>query len=294
MTHIRTLMLTALALPLAALAAPEQPDTLVSIPQPHQVIVTESPDGITTVMVNGKEGQPGYVYTYTTSMDGPGSDENQLSDGTEFKLPFGRSHTSKKVNFRFLRGILFGMAWNTSHYPGIKNGWEAMITEVAGVSWTPSRMAPTFAIGLGVGWRFWAAQRNWMMARDEAGALQLAPVEPEAQGDKVCRSRIQSFSLTVPVTITQPIYKDFAVQVGALVNFNTYTTAHTKVEQADGIRINTDIQRLHQRPLTIEWMASLGIREYAAVYVKYSPMGMFTAPNGPKFKSLSVGLNLSF
>lgn len=211
-----------------------------------------------------------------------------LSD-EHFALPFSKTG-KKKVQMRFLRNFYAGMAWGTDHYPGLKNGWEVAVAEVIGIGWTPAKKGPTIAIGLGAGWRGMAAARGWLMERQESGRLDMRPAHT-AQGER--RSSMQMFSFTIPVSITQPLYKDFAVSAAGIVNLNTYATAHTQLDTPE-CRYDTDIRRLHQRPLTIDIMGTIGWRDHVGLYVKYSPLGWFTTPNGPRFHTMSVGVNFAF
>ena len=75
--------------------------------------------------------------------------------------------------------------------------------------------------------------------------------------------------------------------------------------KVEGRQINETIRGrdLHVRPLTVDLMAQVGVRHWGrwgrwgrggAVYVKYSPMGLFERDKGPVINPVSVGVMWHF
>ena len=68
-----------------------------------------------------------------------------------------------------------------------------------------------------------------------------------------------------------------------------FPTLDTKVTS----RVQESIKKLHQRPVTVDFLAQLNWRG-VGLYVKYSPCQVINPDWGPDFSSLSTGVSLGF
>ena len=159
---------------------------------------------------------------------------------------------------------------------------------VVGAKYTPWKRGPQFSIGAGIGYKRFSTHKDTdrIFFRGADGRIDVKP-SPHNTTDQT--SSVDIMHLDIPFMITQPIYKDWGFSVGAVASFNTYLIGSTKYKV-----LGENGLGLGQRPVTVDFIASVGYIGGVSIYAKYSPMSVFKDGMGPKFKTLSLGFIIDF
>ena len=161
--------------------------------------------------------------------------------------------------------------------------WEIGLT-VAQYEYTLKNSKTTLCAGIGVDWRnYTLSGHDKMFAKvnDIVGVY-------DRKGDmSELASRISTCSLSLPLMVKQSFNKDFAISLGAQLNWNFYSRVNNYYEENDN-EIDIQTKKIGERPITIDVLGMLHFGDFA-VYCKYSPMSVLKKDKGPDFKSLAVG-----
>lgn len=277
----------------------EVPDTLVVAEKARNITVTKTDEGLKiTIAGYGEKHDTDYVYTSTSSLKND-STESGIWNLNMLKAPSANGKWSVKCAER----IYFGGTIDTegpidmAYWRSLEVGFLNFI----GVEYSPWRMGPRFSLAAGFGYKHFSTHKDTdkTLFRDIDGNLTVGP-SPENTTDQI--SSIGVLHFDIPFMITQPFTKHWAVSVGASVNFNTYVTGSTKYKVlgenefglSPGHKVEESYKHLRQRPVTVDFMASVGYLDGIALYARYSPMSVFKDGAGPKFKTLSLGLLIAF
>lgn len=269
--------------------AVEPSDTTTRVfENPASVSVTNA-DGVTTVRVRDAAA----TYTYTSDTQGaqvsPAQTGSNTGSNVDVTLPFEKNKKWHKVRMPVLANIFGGWVHPVDGEPWLKNGWEIGIGQAVGVDWQPWRLGPTFSTGLGFSWRFLLAQNDTYYCKVGEVVVGL----PYAENQVRDYSRLKLFNFQVPLLVNQNIYRDFGIQLGAIMNFNTYATATTQM-LVDGVQTHVCYKGLHQRFVTFDLFAAIGFMDDCGIYVRYSPMQPFEDGMGPRMHTLAVGAMIGF
>ena len=162
--------------------------------------------------------------------------------------------------------------------------WEIGLT-VAQYEYTPKNSKTTLSAGIGVDWRnYTLSGHDKMFAKvnDVVGVF-------DRKGDiSELASRISTCSLSLPLMVKQSFNKDFAISLGAQLNWNFYSRVNNYYEENDN-EIDIQTKKIGERPITIDVLGMLHFGDFA-VYCKYSPMSVLKKDRGVDFKSLAVGI----
>jgi len=279
-------------------------DTIKVIENAHQITITRNAN-TTCIEAWTSDADGGNIERYTYNVTMQDSTQNETFTESIFAgLPFmsdkkrnRKSATAVKTakwkpkqQIYAVRNIYWG--WNFAYdgKTGLKNCFEVGVAEVIGASWKPWRRGPEFSVGIGFGMKRFRTADDLLFAKD-GDRLTIIPADLDECHDAKAHWDIWAFHL--PLMLTQNITGDFAVAIGATVNFNTYSKAWSSY-LADGVRHTTTFKGLQQRLLTIEPTAIIGFREAIAFYAKWNPMPVMQCGNGPRFKSWSMGVTLNF
>ena len=102
-------------------------------------------------------------------------------------------------------------------------------------------------------------------------------------------SSIYTFGLAVPVLVKQRFSKNFAISLGAQLNWYCYGRVQNHYEIGDNeFEVNT--RGIKYRPLTVDLIGIVHVAKSFGLYCKYSPMSVMKKNYGPDFKSVSVGI----
>lgn len=258
-------------------------DTIQSLQNVNNVIVTQS-GASSTIVVQGTKDNPDFYYSLDTQV----ADAAGIATDTEweFSFPFLKDKPRrKKVCLTWGRDLYIGAALPTSGPEGLDGSVEFGFGQMAGIEYLPWVKGPQFSLGVGIHYRQYTLHGKQVF---EASNHVLGIVPAEA--DKVS-SRLRNFGFQVPLTIYQPIYKDLGVTVGVAAVFNTFTRAASDCFVGN-LRTHKSFTGLHQRLLTYDIFAQIGWKDNLGVYVRYSPASLFESQWGPQFKTISVGVTI--
>ncbi len=183
-------------------------------------------------------------------------------------------------------------------------GWNIMTNKPEGVSskffgsreftiglrykYTPKKALQAYSVGLWVKWnRYAISDKMFYKAENNVVALKDFPA-----GVGSARSRINIFSLSVPLFFTQKLGREsnWTVTLGPVVNFNVRGRLNNVYDQGDEeFDINT--KGIKYRPVTVDLMGMLQYKG-VGIYCKYSPMSVLKKDKGPQFRSVTLGVFL--
>ena len=148
----------------------------------------------------------------------------------------------------------------------------------------PKNSKVCLSAGLGFGWREYPLDGHKHMFYKKDNIVSVGPAD--ANMDNL-RSDIHTTSLTMPLLAKYSFSKNFAVSLGAQLNWNFYGRVGNSYKIGDNdYDVNT--RKIGQRPFTVDVMGIIHVWKIG-FYCKYSPMSVFKKDKGPDFKSLSVG-----
>lgn len=163
--------------------------------------------------------------------------------------------------------------------------WDLQWT-VLQYDYTPKNCKTTFSAGLGLNWRNYTLKGHSDMFVKNNDIVGVAQSESSM---KELSSRIHTLGLAMPLLVKQRFGKNFAISLGAQLNWNYYARINNYYE-VDDHEIDTQTKKIGQRPITIDFLGIIHIAKGLGIYCKYSPMTVLKKDRGVEFKSLSVGL----
>ena len=161
--------------------------------------------------------------------------------------------------------------------------WEIGLT-VAQYEYTPKKSKTTLSAGIGFDWRNYTLSGHDKMFEKVNDVVTV--VERNAKVSELA-SRISTCSISLPLMVKQSFSKDFAVSLGAQLNWNFYSRVNNYYEMGDD-EIDVQTKKIGERPITVDVLGMLHFGDFA-VYCKYSPMSVLKKDKGPDCKSLAVG-----
>ncbi len=265
--------------------ASETPDTITRIQNPEYVEIITKDNNINLKIKDTKNGQS-YDYAY--------SSENGTSsnDDWEINLPFFTTHKEKhqksgrRVSIDWFDNFYVGGLVGLDRPQGMRGGWEIGVDNLVGIFWHTGKQGPVFSLGAGLGYRSTNFGKGMMLAQD-VKRLTIVPCDETISS---ASSRLHLFRLSVPFMITQPLGCGFALRVGAVLNLNTYTSATTKIK-AGKKTFKNSFHSLEQRFATPDFLGSVVLYDNIGVYVRWSPVSLFSEQWGPRIKAITVGVN---
>ena len=168
--------------------------------------------------------------------------------------------------------------------------WEFNLTLLQ-YDYTPAKSNTTLSAGLGFNWRTYtlSGHENGFAKYDDYVIVG----ETIEKFDKFS-SNIHTAALTLPLLVKQRFSKNFAISLGAQVNWNFHARIHNYLEQVDDeqdtyTELDTYTKKIGQRPITVD---VLGILHFGklGIYCKYSPMSVLKKDRGVEFKSFAAGI----
>ncbi len=282
------------ALTALSAAAAEPTDTIIYIDKPSVVNITDG-NGSRKIVVRGREGEPGFKFEYNGSIDDDMEVtglEHLLSLGTRLTGGFSGAPRRQRA-FSVHVGCDF---YAGAHIPlsgddGLsKTGWQIGMLNVAKLQWRLSGSGTALSLGIGWQYSYLNIGDGLMGTRTADGAYLLQPIP--AEYSKV-KTSLRNFAVQFPLLLSQRLSGRFTFEAGGVMMLNTYTTGNRSWTDGD-VNSKLQLKNLHQRLLTVDVMARLGWRGRFAVYVRYSPMQLFSTAYGPQFNPISVGGSLGF
>ena len=162
--------------------------------------------------------------------------------------------------------------------------WEFNWT-IAQYDYTPKNWNTTFSAGAGFDFREYTIRGHKTGFFKAGNLVGIGTCDP-AYDD--FSSSIYNVSVGMPLLVKQKFSKNFAISLGAQLNWNYYARIHNHVEQGDD-EMDVSTKKIGQRPFTVD---VLGIVHFSGIgiYCKYSPMSVLKKDRGPEFKSFAVGI----
>ena len=263
-------------------------DTVKVINNSKQILIQRSTDGNSTITILGDKDNPEYFYQLQVSK----TDSIDVDDFIlNANFPFTHNQNRKEViEYDVARNIYFGIAAPCEGNKAISTSIELGIMQLGGITYTPTCQGFSISTGLGFGYRQYSLKSDFFLESGSDRILSVIPADSEISD---CSSRIGSFYLQIPVLLTQKIYHKFAISGGAILNFNTYTTATTKFK-SDNTYFEHTFKGSHQKPITIDLYATVGFKDAVGAFVRYTTSKMFDNGFGPDVKSITAGITLNF
>ena len=294
-----TLLIAALSVVAGMQANDKAYTDSINIVNPNSVKVIEK-DGKVTIEINGQKDNSDYIYSRTIEPSGESvvREENRRMG---FRIPFvdrdfrSGNVVKRRQNFfdasLCLGGFGFVMPLNAPDALNFKT-WQTVewnFDHLVNVEYYPrDRRHTHFRLGFGMQWRIFGLDNmRWMRADDLT--LTAVPWDSELH-DR--HSQINTYSLTIPFAIVQPLGSDFKLTAGAKACFNIHAKVYNRFS-IDDVDYTESFGNLHQRVVTPEIFGAL-TWEGIGVYVNYAPCGLIKSGKGPDLESITIGLAIAY
>ncbi len=284
------IILSAPAIHAQTLESPtEIPDTVVSIENPSNIILTETPDGI-TLQVEGTDSVTTFSYTHPdpgnvdiTSSIGP-------SVGAGSSIVLSSWGNPKKTSYdMIIGGLSFGKNFAFGQTPPMDittgKSWEISWMYIVGIK--ISRGGNSFTTGIGMNWRNYKLTGPYQFSKAD-GHIDTLPYPEGTEGEW---SRLKVTTLSIPLLYSRQIWKKLYFTAGGIVNFATHSSIKSRFT-SQGREITTSQNGIYPRPVTVDVYGAVTVC-CVGWYVRYSPMDVIRDNRGPKFTSLSTGIVLN-
>lgn len=212
-----------------------------------------------------------------------GSSESE--DDSLFDLGQG-----KDENDRWTMHVNFGVNVPTGAPDGMKfapfRSWEVGWTVIQ-YDYTPKDWRTTFSTGLGLEWDNYTLKghNDWFSKAGDKVVVD----NVKGAFDNLS-SRVHVLALTMPLLVKQRFAKNFAISVGAQLNWNYYSRLTNKYD-IDDYEYDVSTKDIGARPITVDVLGIIHFDDIA-IYCKYAPMSVLKSDRGPEFQSLSFGIRL--
>lgn len=163
--------------------------------------------------------------------------------------------------------------------------WEIGWT-ITQYDWTPKKSKTTISAGLGIISRNYTLSGHDMMFGKENGIIVVGHRPGEFSE---LSSSIYTFGFQMPLLIKQRFSKNFAISVGAQLNWYCYNRVSNNYENGDN-QYDISTKDIGCRPLTVDILGIIDVAKSFGFYCKYSPMTVLKKDRGPEFKSISAGI----
>lgn len=290
----RKLALVAMVMLSATMASAQevngQQDSVTFV-RPDFVTVKTEGDTL-TVSVKGKAGNPDFQYNRQVVMasDEPVVTKERNSDW-DFNIPFAnKKHKVRKFKNEIrMQGIGVGLVSAVGAPEGMDVDMGSSY-EIMGptLEWAyyPGASPLNLSIGLGVNWKNYRMTGHTRFLKQD-GYVTLGSY-PE--GADVKFSRLKVFSWTMPLMLNYHFARNWGINLGPVINFNTHASLKTRYTLNDKKYKEID-KGLHQNRVTVDLMGHLSFRNIG-FYAKYAPCKVLNTEWGPDFRGLSVGMTL--
>ena len=168
--------------------------------------------------------------------------------------------------------------------------WDINLTLVQ-YDWTPKKSKTTLSAGLGFNWRNYTLSghdKMFVKGGNVLGVMDQVGVVDRDGSVSELSSRVHTVGLAMPLLVKQRFGKNFAISLGAQLNWNYYARLSNYYEVGDH-EMDDQTKKIGERPITVDILGIVHVAKGFGVYCKYSPMSVFKKDKGPDFKSLSVG-----
>lgn len=250
------------------------------------VIVTETPELVSVEFCSASD-EP-QIYSFPFNDPDNRTVKSYIgTKGSDFGIVISNSGSTK---WEAITGGI-GIGWVTdvnSNMPMDVSMWksnELTWAMILGVKMTHGRSS--LSAGLGVSWRNYVTKGSNYFHKNDEGRIMLTPYTEDMTKR---RSRIKVFSLQIPVMygISFGHHRNWGVEVGPVINFNTGGSIKTQYTiGSHDYSIKT--RNINQRTVTIDAMAVVRFKSLG-LYARYAPMKVLNSSTGLDFGGLSTGI----
>ncbi|MGM9687471.1 MAG: hypothetical protein ACI3YD_00330 [Alloprevotella sp.] len=262
-------------------------DTIIDLHAAQRVLMQEK-DGNILLRIEGRDKDTLFTMHYTgvnrTLADSLLTPSKRRKHKNEWD--FGNFHFGLVNAFGTPQGMDVDMG----------SSWEIGFSPVC-YRWYNRRQSAYLSVGIELNWKNFRMTGRNRFVKDESDQLIIAPYPEEAA--HVDFSRLKVFSLGVPVIASTDITRDIAVDLGVILNLNTYASVKTRYRAANETllpgttvmqKVLTTEKRLHEQRVTPDFMLRLRWRG-VGIYAKYSPCKVLNTAWGPGFTPFSTGIS---
>ena len=268
-------------------------DTL-TILKPRKVRIITG-DSIQKIKVYGREGEDKYTYESKILLVDSNyvSEESINKDTWTFDFIKSKGHGTgypmkqRNLSSRLGFGLCYGANADYKGPQSVGSSWEIMWT-IAEIEKYGYGKHNGFSIGFGVNWRNFRIDGRSKFVKLDDGTITEEGLPAGYDNDF---SRIKVFSLTIPV-MWKYRTKSVTFGLGPVLNINTYASIKNRYWDADGEKHKQVFKKIHQRPITVDIMAELSLRNWFSIYGKFSPMTILnsTYAKDANFQPVSFGV----
>lgn len=264
--------------------------TQINFPDITGIVVSETPKEVHVSFTNS-EGEP-LAYTFPFADPDNRSFKSYIgSKGSDFGFNISRKNSTywDAVSEGFGFGLVSPIKTNAAMGVSMWRSQEFTWNMILGVKMT--HRIHSVSMGLGIHWQEFTNKGPRYFNKSHDGKITL---EPYAEGQTKGVSRINLFSLQVPVLYGIKFgHKRYCgFKLGPVINFNTGGHIETKYK-FDGSDYKVKTGSIDQRKVTVDGIAIFNYRSIG-LYARYAPMKRLNTSTGLEFGSFSTGIMLGF
>ncbi len=295
MKHILFVAIAVCMASIASFAQESKTDTVLSVQNANNIIITESPDGM-RVTVKGKDADENYVSTF----------EEKYSKNVKIKsrqwydrspIKFGNNENSTGKNDIVMSGLCFGMveALGAPSGAGFELGKSFEISWLEMLAYRRKISSRSYlSIGFGMDWRTYRNSKGTtQFMLDENGKVVCGSF-PE--GVKPEGSQIKIVRVGFPIMWRQDVGRKSAVKFGVILNMTSHASLKSKWVNEQGNKVEQYNGNLNTRFFTVDLMATYQFTSWIGLYGRWTPQSALktSGNNSPKFSTLSFGITTLF
>lgn len=265
------------------------PDSVMKIPGPAKVIITEDIDGLNFDIQNEGESATYRVNYPPTSRVRVTNKSFRAQKTLSLKLSeCGSSSAGVSVE-----GVCLGLT-NPCSQPapgGLQWSKSIEISWLSCINLYYETGRSRFSLGLGFDWRnYKTTTSDKCLTVNREGGLEWSSYPENVDGRF---SRLKIFSLQLPALWSYNFPNtDLGLKAGVILDFNTYASVKTGWYNSEGKREHKFSKQLEQNKFTVDFFGSLSLCHMVGIYVRYSPMNVMNIEESINFRPLTLGVTI--
>lgn len=278
---------------MATFAHENEADTVLSVKNAGNIVITEGPDGM-TVTVKGSDADENYTSTFEEKYSkNVKVKSRQWYDGRAFRLG-----SSKSKNDIITGGLCFGMvnAFGAPSQAGFELGKSFEISLVDMISYRRKISEKSYlSIGFGMDWRTYRNSKGTTQFMLDDNGKVVCGSFPE--GVKPEGSQIKIVRVGFPIMWRQDLGDTkSSLRFGVILNMTSHASLKSKWTNEHGNKVEQYNGDLNTRFFTVDLMAAYMFNRWIGVYGRWTPQSVLrtSGNNSPKFTTLSFGLATFF
>lgn len=279
----------------AVFAQENKTDTVLSVQNANNIIITESPAGM-RVTVKGKDSDENYVSTFEEKYSkNVKIKSRQWYDRSPIKI--GYDVTKPNKNDIVSSGLCFGMveALGAPSGAGFELGKSFEISWLEMIAYRRMiRPGSYLSIGFGMDWRTYRNSKGTTQFMLDDNGKVVCGTFPD--GVKPEGSQIKIVRVGFPIMWRQDVGRKSALKFGVILNMTSHASLKSKWVNEQGNKVEQYNGDLNTRFFTVDLMASFQFTPWIGIYGRWTPQSALktSGNNSPKFSTLSFGLTTLF